>query len=106
MKQRRNEKCFYVYIISSLSGTLYVGLTDDLNKRLQEHREGIVDAFTKRYNIHRLMYYEIFRDAKNADFREKQIKKWRREKKITLFTPSNPEWMYLSGTFSWLAKIS
>jgi putative endonuclease len=100
----RNRKHYYVYILSSLSGTLYVGLTDDLSRRLHEHREGLVDAFTRRYNIHRLMYYEIFRDAGNAEGREKQIKKFRREKKIALFTPSNPEWMDLSGTFSWLSK--
>jgi putative endonuclease len=87
----RNRKHYYVYMLSSLSGTLYVGLTDDLSRRLHEHREGLVDAFTRRYNIHRLMYYEIFRDAKNADFREKQIKKWRREKKVALFALSKSE---------------
>jgi putative endonuclease len=99
----RNRKHYYVYILSSLSGTLYVGLTDDLSRRLHEHREGLVDAFTRRYNIHRLMYYEIFRDAGNAERREKQIQEVP-ARKIALFTPSNPEWMDLSGTFSWLSK--
>jgi putative endonuclease len=102
----RNRKHYYVYILSSLSGTLYVGLTDDLSRRLHEHREGLVDAFTRRYNIHRLMYYEIFRDAGNAERREKQIKKFRREKKIALFASSNPKWVDLSDTFSWLSKNS
>jgi putative endonuclease len=81
-----------------------VGLTDSLNKRLQEHREGLVDAFTRKCKIHPLMYYEVFRDAKNADFREKQIKKWRREKKIGLFALSNPKWTDLTETSSWLNK--
>jgi putative endonuclease len=102
----RNRKCYYVYILSSLSGTLYVGLTDNLSRRLHEHREGLVDSFTRRYNIHRLMYYEIFRDAGNAERRENQIKKFRREKKIALFASSNPKWVDLSDTFSWLSKNS
>ena len=101
---QHGHKVFYVYIISSLSGTLYVGLTDDLSKRLREHREGLVDAFTRRYNIHRLMYYETFRDAGNAEAREKQIKKFRRQKKIALFALSNPKWVDLADTLSWLNK--
>jgi putative endonuclease len=99
-----NEKCFYVYIISSLSGTLYVGLTDDLSRRLREHREGLVDAFTRRYNVNRLMYYEMFRAAGNAERREKQIKKFRRAKKVALFASSNPKWVDFSDRFSWLNK--
>jgi putative endonuclease len=67
-----------------------VGLTDDLRRRVQEHKLDLVDGFTKKYNVNRLMYYEIFRDPKIAENRERQIKKWRREKKIGLFAKTNP----------------
>ena len=95
---------FYVYILSSLSGTLYVGLTDNLKKRIEEHRLGLVDSFTKKYKVNRLMYYEIFRDADAAAAREKQVKKYRREKKIALFAQSNPHWEDLSKDVSWTSK--
>lgn len=95
---------FYVYILASLSGTLYVGLTDNLKKRLEEHRFGLVDSLTRKYNVNRLMYYEIFRHADAAAAREKQIKKYRREKKIALFAQSNPHWEDLSKDISWTAK--
>ena len=90
------SKRFYVYILASLSGTLYVGLTDDLRKRVVEHKRGFANSFTKRYNVNRLMYFEEFRDATNAAVREIQLKKYRREKKIALFAKSNPEWKDLS----------
>jgi len=95
---------FYVYILASLSGTLYVGLTDNLKRRIEEHRLGLVDSFTKKYKVNRLMYYEIFRHADAADAREKQIKKYRREKKIALFAKSNPHWEDLSKDISWTAN--
>ena len=98
---------FWVYLIASLSGTLYVGLTDNLSKRLREHRLDLFDGFTKRYKIHRLMYYEIFRSADTAATREKQIKKWRRQKKVALFAKSNPHWEDLTAkvTVSWLEVL-
>src|SRR6476661_9921430 len=92
---------FYVYILASLSGTLYVGLTDNLKRRIEEHRLGLVDSFTKKYKVNRLMYYEIFRDADAAANREKQIKKYRREKKIALFAKSKPHWRDLSTKLTW-----
>jgi putative endonuclease len=95
---------FCVYILASLSGTLYVGVTDNLKKRIEEHRLGLVDSFTKRYTVNRLMYYEIFRHADAAAAREKQIKKYRREKKIALFAQSNPHWEDLSKDMSWTSK--
>jgi putative endonuclease len=64
---------FFVYILASLSGTLYVGLTDDLRRRVEEHKLGLVDSFTKKYNVNRLMYYETFHDPKIAENREVQI---------------------------------
>ena len=87
---------FYVYILASLSGTLYVGLTDDLPSRLYQHRNGTYDGFTKKYKVHRLMYLEGFRDSHAARAREKQIKKYSRAKKVALFATSNPEWKDLS----------
>lgn len=87
---------FYVYILASLSGTLYVGLTDDLRRRLEDHKLGIVDGFTKRYRVNRLMYFEIFREVETARTRERQIKQYRREKKIALFAKTNPRWQDLS----------
>jgi putative endonuclease len=102
--ERRKTKCFYVYILASLSGTLYVGLTDDLRRRVEDHKLGLVDGFTKKYNINRLMYYETFRDGENASERERQIKKFRREKKIALFGKSNPRWEDLSKHLSFSHK--
>ncbi len=90
------QKCFYVYILASLSGTLYVGLTDNLKGRVIQHKMGLVDGFTKKYAVNRLMYFEIFRDSENAANREKQIKKFRREKKIRLFAQTNPRWEDIS----------
>jgi putative endonuclease len=94
------RKCWYVYILSSLSGTLYVGLTDNLRMRLMQHKEGVFDGFTKKYQVNRLMYFEVLLDPRVAANREKQIKKYRREKKIALFTPTNPEWKDLSDEAS------
>jgi putative endonuclease len=96
---------FFVYILASLSGTLYVGLTDDLRRRVEEHKLGLVDSFTKKYNVNRLMYYETFHDAKIAENRERQIKKWRREKKVALFANSNPRWQDLSKQLSGSYKV-
>jgi putative endonuclease len=83
--------------LASLSGALYVGLTDDLQKRIWEHKHGTFDGFTKKYAVDRLMYFEVFTDAAAAASREKQIKAYRREKKIALFEASNPSWRDLSN---------
>ncbi|HEY5029758.1 MAG TPA: GIY-YIG nuclease family protein [Candidatus Angelobacter sp.] len=91
---------FFVYILASLSGTLYVGLTDDLRRRVEEHKLGLVDSFTRRYHVNRLMYYETFHNSEIAGERERQIKKWRREKKIALFANTNHRWEDLSKQLS------
>jgi putative endonuclease len=93
---RRSQGYYFVYLLSSLSGTLYVGLTDNLWKRVQEHKDGVFDGFTRKYKISRLMYFETFSDSYLAADREQQIKKWRREKKIALFAKSNPQWKDLT----------
>jgi putative endonuclease len=94
---RQGKKLYYVYILASLSGTLYVGVTDNLMYRLRQYREGTFDGFTKKYQVNRLMYFETYSDGKRAALREIQIKKYRREKKIALFAESNPGWRDLSG---------
>ena len=87
------EKIPTVYILASRpNGTLYVGVTSDLARRVWEHRENLVDGFTRRYGVHRLVYYEIHGDMRAAITREKQIKKWKREWKIRLIEEMNPEW--------------
>jgi putative endonuclease len=80
---------FYVYIVASrIGGTLYVGVTNDLVRRVAEHRLELVDGFTKKYEVHRLVYFEQFDDAENAIRREKRLKRWNRDWKIRL----NPNW--------------
>jgi putative endonuclease len=73
------EKTFAVYILASRSRRIYTGVTNNLNRRMLEHRQGLVDSFTKRYRIHRLVYFETFRDVRSAIAREKEIKGWDRE---------------------------
>jgi putative endonuclease len=86
----------YVYILSSRSGVLYVGVTSDLNRRLSEHQHELIYSFTKRYAIKRLIYYELFDDPVTAIEREKQIKRWRRSKKLALIRTINPSFQELS----------
>lgn len=94
------QRSYYVYILSSLGGTLYVGITDDLVNRIRQHQEGTFDGFTKKYKIDRLMYFETYSDSKFAEHREEQIKKSRREKKIALFIKGNPHWKDLTAEIS------
>ena len=93
---RRFQRCYFVYILANLRGLLYTGLTDDMRKRMLEHKSGVFEGFTKKYKIDRLMYFETYSDSQSASSREKQIKKLRREKKIALFVESNPEWKDLT----------
>ena len=82
-----------VYILASKrNGTLYIGVTSNLPKRIWEHREDIVEGFTKKYAVHKLVYYELFEDMQNAITREKRLKKWRRAWKIRLIEEKNPYW--------------
>ena len=92
-----NERTFYVYLLASKSRRLYVGVTNDLERRLYEHKSKQLDGFTKRYNIDRLVYFEQTTDILSAISREKQIKSWNRSKKIDLVEAGNPAWDDLSG---------
>ena len=87
---------YYIYIMANASRTLYIGVTNNLVRRVQEHRDGQIPGFTRRYNIHKLVYFEQGDDINSALFREKQLKKWRRVKKIVLIESVNPEWRDLS----------
>ena len=89
-------KTYYVYIMASNSGTLYIGITSNIKKRVYEHKNHLIPGFTDKYNIDRLIYFEKIGDPASAINREKQIKAWRREKKTKLIDSMNPEWDDLS----------
>ncbi len=91
------EKRYYVYIMAGKSRVLYVGMTGFLMARVLQHKTAEVDGFTKRYRVHRLVCYEVFRYANNAIARETEIKQWPREKKIALIQASNPTWEDLAA---------
>ena len=87
------NKQYYVYIMTNNRNTvLYVGVTSDLIRRVYEHKEKLADGFTKKYNIVKLVYYEVLQDIENAILREKQIKAGSRQKKIRLVNSMNSEW--------------
>ena len=86
----------YVYILASRkNGTIYIGVTSNLLKRIYEHKNDLVEGFTRKYQLHILVYYEVVSDIENAITREKQLKKYPRHKKINLIETKNPEWQDL-----------
>ncbi len=86
-------KDYYIYILASKrNGTLYIGVTNDLIKRIGEHKSGKIEGFTKKYEVHDLVYVERHGQIKYAIKREKQLKKWNREWKLALIEKENPEW--------------
>jgi putative endonuclease len=90
---------YAVYIMASERyGTLYVGVTNDLLRRVYEHKEGLLKGFTKKYNVKDLVYFEVTDSIEGAILREKQIKSWQREWKIRLIQQDNPEWLCLYHT--------
>jgi putative endonuclease len=87
---------YYVYIVTNKNNSvLYIGVTSFLEGRIQDHRERLLDGFTKQYQATKLIYYEDYPDPKSAIAREKQLKGWRRSKKITLIEKRNPRWLDL-----------
>jgi len=90
-------KDYYVYIMTNNYATLYTGVTNDLERRLSEHKCKLMPGFTRKYNITRLVYYEVFGDPSDAIGREKQIKGWLRSKKVALIESVNPNWEDLSA---------
>ncbi|MGQ0681904.1 GIY-YIG nuclease family protein [Bradyrhizobium sp.] len=87
---------YYVYILASrIGGTLYIGVTNDLIRRVSEHRPKIAESFTKRHDVTRLVYFEVFEEIEQAIHREKRLKKWPRAWKISLIEKDNPNWIDL-----------
>ena len=95
-------RTYYVYILASLSGVLYVGVTNNLERRVVQHKTKTGAQFTAKYNVNRLVYFEETNDVRAAIGREKQLKSWRREKKVALIMSANPGWDDLSA--NWLAE--
>ncbi|MEQ9225653.1 MAG: GIY-YIG nuclease family protein [Parvibaculum sp.] len=92
---------YFVYILASRKhGTLYVGVTNDIARRVDEHRNGIASGFTKKYRVHRLVYAETHDDVNEAIGREKAIKEWKREWKVQLIEKANPEWDDLTASLN------
>jgi putative endonuclease len=90
------KEAFYVYILASKRyGTLYIGVTSDLMKRIWEHKNGVVAGFTKKYKVHQLVWYERHESAESAMKRERNMKEWQRKWKIELIEKSNPHWVDL-----------
>jgi len=96
---------YYVYILSSRKKVLYVGMTDNLSRRTYEHKLGLVDGFTKKYNVNQLVYYESHPTLTNALKREKQLKNWHRQWKINLIESVNKDWKDLYTEISDPLKI-
>ena len=90
------QKSYWVYILTNKSGTLYIGVTNNLEARIYSHKRKLSDGFTSRYNINKLVYYEETDDIAAAIAREKQLKGWTRKKKITLIKTLNPKWLDLA----------
>jgi putative endonuclease len=87
------ERLYCVYILASkIGGTLYVGVTSDLVQRIYQHKSDVIAGFTKRYGVHRLVYFEVHHDIEEAILREKRMKKWNRAWKVQLIEESNPNW--------------
>lgn len=92
-------KQYYVYIMASKkNGTLYIGMTNDLTRRVWQHKNNVHEGFTKRYSVHSLVYFELTTDVQAAIAREKQLKKWNRQWKIDLIEEGNPDWVDLYET--------
>ncbi len=90
-------KSYYIYIMGNIRPTLYIGVTNDLIQRVYEHKHGLAEGFTKKYNLKKLLYFEIYDSSKEAIAREKQLKHWNREWKLNLIRRSNPTFKDLYG---------
>ena len=91
-----HERCYYTYIVASRTQVLYIGVTNDIERRMREHKSGKFDGFASKYNCNRLVWFEEYDTPGNAIARETQLKGWRRSKKIDLIERANPTWIDLS----------
>ena len=87
-----SDRQYFIYIVASDSGTIYIGVTNNLLRRITEHKESKIEGFTKKYHCHKLIYYEIYGLISAALYREKELKKWNRLKKQNLIKTLNPAW--------------
>ena len=103
-----NPKKYWVYIVGSLTGTLYIGMTNNIDRRIGEHKSREFEGFALKYHRDRLVYYESFDDVRKAIDREKQLKGWIRAKKVALITSINPKWQDLAenGERRWRLRVS
>ena len=102
-----NKKCGYVYILTNMNNkVLYTGVTSNLVKRVYEHKCKLIDGFTKKYNVNKLVYYEIFKDISSAILWEKQIKGWVRSKKIVLIEKFNSDWIDFYNSIVWDSSLT
>jgi len=86
------KRIFHVYILSNISKMLYIGVTNNLERRILEHKTKLIPGFSQRYNLHRLVHFESFADIRDAIVREKQLKGWLRVRKVELIESTNPNW--------------
>ena len=101
----RTRRSYCVYIMGSITGTLCIGMTGNLHKRVFEHKFHRIEGFTDDYDVNRLLYWEWYDDVHKAIGREKQLKGWRREKKVGLIESMNPQWLDLSGDwYPWMTE--
>jgi putative endonuclease len=100
-RQNAAMRQYYVYIMASISRVLYVGMTNDLVRRVSEHKGKVIAGFTAKYNVHRLVHYEVFGQVWEAIAREKRIKGWSRAKKVALIESGNPRWRDLAAEEGW-----
>ena len=103
-KEHMKDHRYFAYIVCSRSGTLYIGMTNNIYRRALEHKSGSIEGFASKYHCDRLVYYESFDDVHKAIAREKQLKGWRRERKIALIESKNPRWEDLSE--KWGAQMA
>ncbi|HEY4899762.1 MAG TPA: GIY-YIG nuclease family protein [Terriglobales bacterium] len=92
----RQDRRYSVYILASFTGTLYIGVTSNLPRRVWQHKQHAIEGFTDAHDVTRLLYFEVYTEVVNAITREKQLKGWRRTKKIALIEKNNPRWEDLS----------
>ena len=93
-------KRYFIYILASQrNGTLYIGVTNDITRRVYEHKNNLIEGFTKKYKVHLLVYFEEFQNVEAAITREKQLKRWKRSWKLRLIETENPEWNDLYQEF-------
>ena len=100
------KRIFYVYVLSNISKMLYIGVTNNLERRILEHKNKLIPGFSEKYNLHRLIYFESFGDIRDAIVREKQLKGWVRVRKVELIESKNPNWADLAEDLFKTPKVT